>query len=355
MGWSFLVEPVEESSAGCWAVSHVSELVKLRNTQGRFFWLDKEMGSCQSSQSGTTSKPSDQTTQNVQSSLIRCEQYAKSLSYRVDFLAKTYQSQVQAQGLTESEAGYGKNLPVSLAKYDQQESLWKTHQHSLFGGLELFLETWPRWGMMRNGECWELLMQGHLTRERESGLWPTPNARDWKDRNGLQGKRKSPNLGVVVHWPTPRSCSAMAASITPESAWSNKRFRNLETVVGRATYPTPGTTGMSNGSGNCEKSNKLHADGFITEKERVSMRSGNGGLLNPNWVEWLMGWPLMWTSKETITFDWRGLETDPANNGEISRIAEESDDRKLRLRAIGNGQVPAVAHLAWTTLNQGVL
>jgi hypothetical protein len=60
-------------------------------------------------------------------------------------------------------------------------------------------------------------------------------------------------------------------------------------------YPTPGTSGLSNGSGNCEAINKLYEQGKITEEERRSMRFGNGGQLNPQFVAWLMGYPLAWT------------------------------------------------------------
>lgn len=33
----------------------------------------------------------------------------------------------------------------------------------------------------------------------------------------------------------------------------------------------------------------------ITEEERKIMSQGNGGQLNPDWVEWLMGLPVGWT------------------------------------------------------------
>lgn len=30
-------------------------------------------------------------------------------------------------------------------------------------------------------------------------------------------------------------------------------------------------------------------------EEEVAVVQGNGGYLNPDWVEWLMGWPIGWT------------------------------------------------------------
>jgi len=42
----------------------------------------------------------------------------------------------------------------------------------------------------------------------------------------------------------------------------------------------------------------LYSEGTITAEERRAMRAGNGGKLNPRWVEWLMGFPLGWTDLE---------------------------------------------------------
>ena len=77
------------------------------------------------------------------------------------------------------------------------------------------------------------------------------------------------------------------------------------------------------------------------------------GQLNPPWVEWLMGWPLFWTSMDAIEeLDWRGWETDPADEGEVPRVATGIKHRVGRLKAIGNGQVPQVAAMAWNILNK---
>ena len=79
----------------------------------------------------------------------------------------------------------------------------------------------------------------------------------------------------------------------------------------------------------------------------------NNGQLNPTWVEWLMGWPIGWTSMDAIEeLDWRGWETDPADDGEVPRVATGIKHRVGRLKAIGNGQVPQVAAMAWNILNK---
>lgn len=74
-----------------------------------------------------------------------------------------------------------------------------------------------------------------------------------------------------------------------------------------------------------------------------------GGALNPDWVEWLMGWPIGWTSLEPLE-DHRILAWDeePA----IPRVSRDVPNRPARLRAIGNGQVPQCAEEVWKQLTE---
>jgi len=79
-----------------------------------------------------------------------------------------------------------------------------------------------------------------------------------------------------------------------------------------------------------------------------------GEPLNPTWVEWLMNWPMGWTSllmlpRENFDafFSPAWWETEPLN---IPRTSNNTPDRVARLRCIGNGQVPSVVKLAWEIL-----
>ena len=90
------------------------------------------------------------------------------------FLARTSVQPEKVPESPESAADYGEKWHGSLTKYDPDSSSWKTAQCLLDGGLELFSETWPRWGLMRNGECWGLTILEDFTSEKEYGYWPTP-------------------------------------------------------------------------------------------------------------------------------------------------------------------------------------
>jgi len=78
-----------------------------------------------------------------------------------------------------------------------------------------------------------------------------------------------------------------------------------------------------------------------------------GGSLSPDWVEWLMGWPVGWTAIDPpVPPHMIGWEQDPAETGDVPRIGQGIANRAARLKAIGNGQVPAAAALAWRILTE---
>ena len=105
------------------------------------------------------------------------------MSYLEDFPAKTFPAQARAQGSTESDPVCGDIWPGSFARYDRALSSWKTHQCSLLGDLDEFSETWPTWGLMHGGVCWEQRTLERLTNETAFGSSqkvPTPVASDYK-------------------------------------------------------------------------------------------------------------------------------------------------------------------------------
>lgn len=87
--------------------------------------------------------------------------------------AKTSAAPEKAQDSTASALDSGAKWPGSLARFDLDSFSWRTRQCSLFEDSEPCLETWPRWGLMHGGECWELPPLAHRTEESESGLLPT--------------------------------------------------------------------------------------------------------------------------------------------------------------------------------------
>lgn len=301
MSYIYLLEQGEESSAECFSDIPVSVRSKLIPIAGASCCNDSETASCHDSRFGTTCVP------------LTGDRGAEALtSSRVDSHAKT--SPVPAKGPASTATGLdcGPRWPGSLARYDPNTCSWKTRQCLLAGGLEEFSATWPRWGMMRDGECWELATPARLISGKESGLWPTPCARDYK------GAGKNGTLRDRLDYATERGATKSNTYATPQS----RDFR----------------TGQQSRWEDPERTRNLN--------DQI------GGKLNPNWVEWLMGWPIGWSKPEPIEMDWRDWSEDPADSGEIPRVAKGIKKRVSRLKAIGNGQVPAVAALAWQTLTK---
>jgi hypothetical protein len=188
----------------------------------------------------------------------------KLMSSAGDSLAKTSQQQEKELVSQENEADFGERWPESLAKYDPNTHSWRTHQCLLFEDLTECLAIFPRWGMMHDGELWELTMSAHLIEEKEFGLqqkFPTPTASDykdqptsksWKEKGAVNYKLSNPEIRRM--WGTPKAQDS-------RHALTDRGKSNLgEQVAG------------------------LH----------------DGGKLNPNWVEWLMGWPIGWTDLKPL-------------------------------------------------------
>lgn len=228
--------------------------------------------------------------------------------YLAGFHAKTLAQQEKAQELTESDQECGEKWRASFTKYDQDSSLWRTHQCSLLGDLEQFSETWPQWGLMRDGECWEQQTLERHIRGTESGLSPngvdsfhTPNT------TGLDGGSNSRKAlkKRQENWPTPdANCGQRGTqpNWTPKRKSGQPAQYTINQAVRDRMFPTPQASdnrdrgNMSNPS----IQRRVQKGKQIMLSQSVHPTSGK---LNPTWVEWLMGWPLQWTDLKPLEMD----------------------------------------------------
>lgn len=126
-------------------------------------------------------------------------------------------------------------------------------------------------------------------------LWRTPTANDGINSSLPKSQRNRDSLvGQLMREMFPTPTASMAEHGGPNGRDSHgKPGLHMATLM----YPTPTTgAGLCGGSGNYQQLKKLEAAGEITEEERRNMAQGNGGQLNPDWVEWLMGFPIGWTN-----------------------------------------------------------
>ncbi len=233
MSWHFSRALVEEYSAGNFSDGEPCALLSGSPTPLLFCASAKTMEFFSRSRCGMTFAPS---TDGLGAGLL--------MWFLAGFHAPTLAPQDGGQELMASTPDSGWKWPGSLARYDRDSSMWRTRQCSLLGDWDEYSETWPRWGLMRDGELLGETISEPQTSESESGYWPTPK-----------------------HGPIDASCTMETAL-----KWADKSQQdNLSYAVAKAE----------------------HQEG----------RHMPHGQLNPTWVEWLMGWPIGWTDLEPLAMD----------------------------------------------------
>ena len=242
-------------------------------------------------------------------------------SFREVFLAKTFQQPEEEQASPENVRDSGVRWRELSVKYDQDLSSWRTHQCLFQEVLEESSLTLPRWGLMRNGELSERTTPEHLTNETESGYsLPTPTCNpEAPNQNANTNGPKNlleVALGKWNHlWPTP---SANNYEQTDLDKLLERRERiksqgingngfgltltNAVLIEERKTWATPRTSDFKSCGPVGSKSHH-----HMTEKQylcaQVKEEDQPTGHLNPDWTEWLMGWPIGWTDSKQLETD----------------------------------------------------
>lgn len=255
MSWLFSQALVAEySDRISWGGTQSAQL-NVMPTQHKFWRNDKMMEFSRLSQFGLTLQ-------------LLTENHGKELLtlYLADFHARTSAQQVKVQGSMESAQGFGRKWHELSVKYDLNTCSWKTHQCLFPEDLQESSVILPKWGMTRNGHVFQ-----HLTLERpisvtESGLLPTPKASDWNKRGKVSPHPRNGLAGAVMNFPTPMASDA--------NKWSNQTLEDRKAKGQQVRLNTA-----------------------------VAPEGGSGGRLNPDWVEWLMGWPIGWTDLKPLEMD----------------------------------------------------
>ena len=138
-------------------------------------------------------------------------------------------------------------------------------------------------------------------------LWPTPQARDYFPPHKpeyiaskrAQGHGMSNLNDSVALWPTPAARDYKAPNSKPYSErGGGKKGEQLPNAV--KFWPTPDANMGARGTQpEWEPKRKSGQPAQYTINQAVR-DEGAGGQLNPQFVEWLMGWPLYWTSLEQL-------------------------------------------------------
>lgn len=179
-------------------------------------------------------------------------------------------------------------------------------------------------------------------------MFPTPSTQEVEHpdavltesgRRATKSGESSHSLGLadtVRLFPTPSASDCGRTAINPiltsngtirhRNKSGGQSYARLDAVA--AMFPTPKS---QNSRGHGEK----HGDGG------ESLDVAVGGQLNPDWVEWLMGFPFGWTDPEREVNKSTMSETGHwLPEPDIPRVAVGVKDRVNRLKCLGNAVVP---------------
>jgi hypothetical protein len=185
-----------------------------------------------------------------------------------DSPARTSAQPARAQGCQESDRAFSSSSCESFATWNPDTCSWRTSQLCLDGGWIPYSESWPRSGLMQSGIASRLPVLVHRTAGTGSSssdtaprLWPTPTVQD-------AGK-------ATKKWRENHQNNLTAAVFNPHRLW-----------------PTPTATDHKGSGQTGTMRDRLDYAAERPQGERIS------GQLNPQWVEWLMGFPAAWTDLE---------------------------------------------------------
>ena len=190
----------------------------------------------------------------------------------------------------------------------------------------------------------------------EKHHWPTPTA---TERSGI-----NPNTGngaglskVIKQWPTPTASEGSKIPSRPN--YGQVGLSNHPDIVGTPDRPkmaknrkgirqnkwsTP--TARDHKDGTAESCSNVPENGLLGRTIHEGQNQPNAAL-NPDWVEWLMGVPIGWSSPDPLPEGaWEEWITDITSGTwwdterDIPRVTTERTNRNKRLKALGNGIVP---------------
>ena len=288
MSYTYLQEQGEESSAVCFSDIPQFVLSRLNLTAEKSYFKDSEMESYQSSQSGTMCKPS-----------MGNHGEEKLTSFAEDSHAPTLVVQEKEQESKASNLPCGNTWRELLVKFDLNTLSWKTHRCLWEEDLAPSSLTLPKWGMMLSGELLEHTMPVHPISAIEFGLL-RKNA-----IGSQQTKLKADGFAEVAN-----ETFFLDADVTMENGSVSIvengliRFTMINGTVAHSVVPkmwlTPSANEDAAGTPNGNMQKMLGNHPLIRGQ---TQEEWNGGTLNPNWVEWLMGWVIGWTDLKPLEMD----------------------------------------------------
>ena len=260
---------------------------------------------------------------------------------------------------SETTDGSGSTLRTSFATWDPSGSCWRTCQGSLLEEERPeFSDRWPKSGSMRNGAASQRPKSARRTSVSGGSAWPTPDAQLFQDgadpekhearlqrlkqqcagRNG--NGAGTPLAMAAKQWPTPQAHDATGGKTseqvermranghgvsnlneaaenwpTPTSRSAedcpSERERNTPSLESQAVCATPTAHERTHSPRQVDHGEQLAnqaASNDLTRQAKTTQTRGSDSsqktrrlprllraVLNPTFVEWLMGFPRDWS------------------------------------------------------------
>jgi len=291
----------------------------------------------------------------------------------------------------------------SFGWWDQSGSCLRTYQASFLEMMEgkalgsVYLESFPNWGLMLDGEFIARPMQEPRTSESGGGSWPTPTPTPRNERESLEeweGRREREKalgrngngfgmpLDVAVrydpnpkisHIPTPTTADVYTGNMK-STQQSDGSMHSVSLPDYVEMFPTPSTMDHIERKGmRPSRAATNRTTGYLSEEvtrwatptgedaNNVTCASGDfqslsrevEGSLNPDWVEQhLMSLPEGWTRLKPLPDGAYDEWFDAMKDGTwwdtergLPRVTTGAKNRVNRLKMLGNGIVPATLAL----------
>lgn len=211
---------------------------------------------------------------------------------------------------TKTHALYGRKCLESLKRFNRASLLAKMYLESsvwkMANPLSRYALHWKVKATKSNRMYCQLVPLERYTSDSEFSLWLTPTASDATKSNAkkenlhvtksgtvrLRNKKGgSSNVGLsnqVRFIPTPRANGQEGYKTRVARKSHNQALTYLESWV--EFYPTPQASDTKAGKPGMKMQKMLG--------NCPQVRNSGNGTLNPNWVEWLMGFPIGWSELE---------------------------------------------------------
>ncbi len=193
--------------------------------------------------------------------------------------ASRFPSQGNEQEQTTNET-CGQQHGIASAWLDPATASLKTFQASLIADIsEPSLATWPKAGIVCDGEFFPQPSWERRISEIAFGLWLTPTAT-------VIGERSQEALEKRQAYR-----ASIGRNTTPPGNLAEQVRYGAPTVN---MWRTPSATVVE------PKKSVVKLTGRTPQDPQVGLADQVGGQLNPTWVEWLMGWPIGWADLKPL-------------------------------------------------------